>query len=292
MKHLTGRMMGAWLAMAPVWALAATAVEEQRPMAADGTIAVSNVSGAVAISTWDQAEFRLEAELGKHQELEISESGARVTIEVVQPEARKDWDEARLTLVVPVRASIVAEGVSADIEVSGSRGEHVSVESVSGDLEVGADSARVELSTVSGDIRFVGSAARSAAESVSGDIELRGVGGEVSISTVSGDATLLAGDVEEGRFESVSGTLELSLAAAEGGRITVESMSGDVRITLPASQQGEFQAQTFSGDIQSAFGAAEAAASGPGNRLRHRVGEGGARIRIESFSGDVQIGQK
>jgi DUF4097 and DUF4098 domain-containing protein YvlB len=292
MKFHTIRTGVLALAIFPALATAEGMIEERRDMAADGTVAVSNVAGLINISTWDQPEVRLVAELGTDQELEITENSQGLRIAVVNTGDGKEFDEANLKLVVPAEASIVAEGVSSDITVEGSRGKSVTAESVSGDVAVAAEVPRVELSSVSGDVEFKGSSMRTTVESVSGDIELEGISGEVSISTVSGDAKLGAGDINRGQFETVSGTMELAFSAPDGGKITVESMNGDVFLYLPEGQEAQFSAQTFSGDIESAWGEVKQESFGPGSHLKHTSGKSGAMVRVESFSGDIRIGHK
>jgi DUF4097 and DUF4098 domain-containing protein YvlB len=260
-----------------------------RAVATDATVKVSNVAGEIRISTWDRAEVQLKGTLGREQEVEVVESATGIQFEVRNIEGDDDYDEAFLQLVVPAGASIVAEGISADISVVGSVGDSVTAESVSGDVDVSAQAGRVELSSVSGDVTFQGATPRGSFETVSGDIDLEGVSGEVDVSTVSGDAVLRGGAVERAQLETVSGQLELDLALAAGGRLTAESMSGDVELTLPAGQQGEFNVQSFSGDIRSVYGEARDESFGPGSRLQHTEGDSGARFRIESFSGDVVI---
>lgn len=265
-------------------------VDITRSVASNASVEVSNVAGEIIISTWDKNEVHLRGSLGKDQELEVIESSSGIRFEVTNMGDDDDYDEADLEVHVPIGASLVAEGISADIEIAGSRGDSVVAESVSGDVLVQAEVGRVELSSVSGDIEFSGGAGRGTFETVSGDIEARGVSGEVSISSVSGDAFLQAGVLDRAQFETVSGTLELSLEMDAGGRLTAESMSGDVILTLPEDQEGEFNIQTFSGDIRSVFGAAKDESFGPGSQLRHVEGSSGAHFRIENFSGDVRIG--
>lgn len=274
------------LIAAPAWA---EPVDITRTVAADATVEVSNVAGEITISGWDRNEVRLTGSLGDDQEIKIRESSSGISFEVRNIDSQDDYEEANLEFRVPAGASIVAEGVSADIVISAINGAGIVAESVSGDVEVSAEVGRIELSTVSGDIEFTGRAGRGAFESVSGDIEASGVSGEVSVSTVSGDATLKAGLLERAQFETVSGNLELTLSLADGGRLTAEAMSGDVVLKVPAEQQGEFNVQTFTGDIRSDFGDVEDESFGPGSRLKHVVGGNGAQFRIENFSGDVRI---
>ncbi len=284
MKIVLGALV---LVCQPLWA---EEIEVSRDVAPDARVEVSNVAGEIDISVWDRNEVRLTGRLGQNQELETLEFSSGIRFEVSHIDNDDNYDETFLKLVVPSGASIVAEGISADIIVKGLNGGSVSAESVSGDVEVEAEVERVELSSVSGDVEFRGLAGRGSFETVSGDIVAHGISGEVSISTVSGDASLEAGMLERGQFETVSGNLELSLSLAAAGRVTAEAMSGDVQLTLPADQEGEFQVQTFSGDIRSVFGEAEDESFGPGSRLRHVEGSSGAQFRIESFSGDIRIG--
>ncbi len=135
----------------------------------------------------------------------------------------------------------------------------------------------------------MGSISRSSVETVSGDISLSGVHGEIEISTVSGDVSLIAKEVDRGRFESVSGDMKLDLAISDSGRLVSESMSGDVVLRLPEAQQAGFVIQTYSGDIRSDFGESVKFSKGPGSVLKYHEGNNGALIRLESFSGDIHI---
>lgn len=290
------RHLGVALALAalPGWALAGEAIDERADMAPNGKVTVINISGDIDISTWDRAELELTGELGDDSELRFDASGGDVRIEVETEDGGRfrGPESTDLVLRIPRGASLDVTGVSSDITIDDSRGEVIVAETVSGDVEVRAEATRVELSSVSGDVEFIGASPRTTVESVSGDIELEGLEGELEVNLVSGDVTLLGGAFDLGRFESVSGTLDLTLSVNPGGRITVETMSGDAILALPGGQEGEFRAQTFSGDIRSQFGSPQREKHGPGSNLKHVEGDGNALIRVESFSGDVRLGRQ
>ncbi len=274
-------------------AQASTAVDETRSVPADGRVQVENLAGSIEITGWDRNEVHITGELGDGvEELEIVESPTGVTVIVRNRENQRFVEETDLQLRVPAAARLIAEGVSADITVRDLDGGSLDIATVSGDIDVSARAQRVEIESVSGDVAFRGHASRIEVETVSGEIELAGVEGEVQASTVSGDVELEAGSVSIARFESVSGDVIASLEVTGGGRLSADSMSGDVRLTLPGSQQGEFSAQTFSGHIRSAFGKVDKGGRGPGRRLHHREGSGGAIIEVESFSGDIRIDRR
>jgi DUF4097 and DUF4098 domain-containing protein YvlB len=278
---------------APLTGFGGQDIDETRKMPEDGLVLVENVAGEVEFVIWDRSEVQVQGEAGDTvEEVEITANSKGVQVRVRNRDGGHRTDGTNLYLRIPESASIEADSVSADITVSGSRGESILVNTVAGDLEIEAHPQRLELSSVSGDVEFEGTSSRSTVETVSGEITLVGISGEVGASTVSGDVTVEAGETTRGRFESVSGDMTLTLSLAEGGRLSCDSMSGDVKLRLPASQQAEFTAQSYSGNISTDFGDSVRVSKGPGVVLKHREGDNGTHLRLESFSGDISIRRK
>ncbi len=277
-------------ATAPPAAWSSDEIDRTLEMPADGLVLVENLTGSIEFSTWDRAEAQVRGEAGDDvKEVEIKATSNGIQVRVHNRKNTRHIDGTDLYLRIPESASIEADSVSADITVTGSQGESIVLNTVSGDLEVEATPKRLELHSVSGDVEFEGSSARSTVESVSGEITLVGLSGENTVSTVSGDVSLEAGEISRGRFEAVSGDMTLELALGDGGRLTCDSMSGDVELLLPGSQEAEFTAQSYSGSISTDFGTSSHVARGPGEMLEHREGDNGAQIRLETFSGDISI---
>jgi DUF4097 and DUF4098 domain-containing protein YvlB len=276
-------------------ALASTAwggeeIQRTLEMPADGLVVVENLAGTVEFTGWDRNQVEVRGEAGDSvEEVEIKSTSKGVHVRIVNHKNQRHIDGTELFLHLPATASVEAESVSADISVHGMHGGSINLQTVSGDLEVEAAPQRIELQSVSGDVDFEGDTRRSSFESVSGDIEVVGAAGEVSAKTVSGNVSLEGGELAQGRFEAVSGDLDLTLAVADDGRVTCDSMSGDINLDLPAKQQAEFAAQSFSGNIHSDFGDSVRVSRGPGVMLEYRSGDNGAKIRLESFSGDISI---
>lgn len=270
-------------------ALAAQSVDESWDINADASISIENVAGKIEVEGWDQNKARLTGRLGDSvDELEIEATDSRLKINVSNRRSR-NVDSTDLLLMVPRGASVNATGVSADINISGLSNEKLTANSVSGDVTVDIESARVSIESVSGDVEFRGQTERISAESVSGDIDLSGISGEISATTVSGDMDLQAGLIENGKLETVSGDLTFTGELKGNARLTAESMSGDVEIYLPAAQSGLFKAESFSGRIRSDFGKVDQSKYGPGSHLKYTAGDGGAEIRVESFSGNISL---
>jgi DUF4097 and DUF4098 domain-containing protein YvlB len=290
MKELTRWSLGLLLMM-PALAVAADDIDSTQKMPGDGLVRVENLAGGVEFTTWDRDEVQVRGRVADDvEEVKIETTANGIRVEVRNKRNRRQVDPTYLHLKIPSGASIEAESVSADLSVSGSRGESVTLDTVSGDVEVEAMSTRIDIASVSGDVEFEGAAERISAESVSGDVVLIGVRTEVEASTVSGDVTLEGGIINNGRFETVSGEINLVLELADGGRLDCDAMSGDISLRLPADQQAAFTAQSYSGEINSEFGDPRRNSDSPsGQILKAKAGDNGARIRLETFSGDISI---
>lgn len=270
-------------------ALAEESIDQSWKVDAKVAVSVDNVAGEIEISGWDRNEAQLTGKLGDSvEELEINVTGSTLQITVINRDER-NIDSTALKLRVPKGAGIEVSAVSADINVANMENEKLTASSVSGDVEIEVTSQWVSIESVSGDVEFNGSTARISAESVSGDVELSGISGKIEATTVSGDMEIIAGLIESGKFEAVSGDITITGALSDSGSLSAESMSGDVEISLPASQSGLFKAQSFSGRISTSFGTVKHAKHGPGSHLKYVSGDSGAEIRVESFSGNIKF---
>jgi DUF4097 and DUF4098 domain-containing protein YvlB len=269
---------------------ARTNIEENRPIDPEARIQIDNMAGSIEISSWDKAEVELRGKLGDRvEELEIAETTGGLIIRVHNEDGQRRLDESHLLLRVPVTVNIEAESISADITIENLNNSSMIANSVSGDITIDATTEHLEVESVSGDVVFRGQSSRATIETVSGEIEVDGVEGEVRFTTVSGDLLFKGGSIAQGRFETVSGDLQMELSVAEGGRLNADSMSGDVILLLPGDQQADFSAQTYSGDIRTDFGSVASDQDNHGRSFSHRIGNNGASIRIESFSGDARL---
>jgi DUF4097 and DUF4098 domain-containing protein YvlB len=271
-------------------------IDERRPLKADARVEVSNVAGEITVEAWDKNELHLTGTLSEQVEkLEITGDASRLKIEVKLPRRTRNVEETILHLKVPAGITLEAEGVSADIAVRGVRGD-VEVSSVSGDVELRVGSKNVEARSVSGDVTVEAPAATTTrVESVSGDVTVRGASGEVRGQTVSGDVEVRARVARQVRIKSVSGDLELEAELAADAEVEAETMSGDVRLLVPRLPDVAIDLETYSGDI-------ERSELLPGYQGRRRSddrdhqgseysreGKGPGRVRLRTFSGDIEV---
>jgi hypothetical protein len=148
---------------------------------------------------------------------------------------------------------------SADVRIVG-RCRALDVTSASGDLTVVGDVAGdATVKTVSGTVRNDRVGGTFTCQTVSGDVEAGWIGGSAVARSVAGDLRL--GSLREGqaRFTSVSGDVEIGIAAGSFLDVDAGSVSGDLSSEVPlANVPGEpgdgptvvLRGRTVSGDLK------------------------------------------
>jgi DUF4097 and DUF4098 domain-containing protein YvlB len=194
-----------------------------------------------------------------------------------------------LDVRVPKGASLDVDVVSAPMNIDGIDGGSIKVNTVSGKARINARSPSVDADAVSGSLELAGSADKVALQTVSGDILAPNVGTEANLQTVSGRIHVSGGPWRRLNLSTVSGDVQLAGGVAPNGSYDVDSMSGDVQIQVPSNLSAIIKASTFSGDLRSDFGTVKKPEHGPGSELEATAGAGGAKMNVETFSGDLRI---
>ncbi len=230
-------------------------VNERRSVAPDALIELNLVAGTVKVTGWDKAEMELTGSLSDDQQkLEITGGKDRLKIEVKMPEKHHYSGGSDLVMRVP-------------------KGSKLDVETVSAPISVSDMTDRVQLN------------------SVSGDLDVKGSPREVKLNTVSGEIALEDGEsLENADFNSVSGSLTAHLRFRAGGTFSFNTVSGAISLRIPDKPSAEFEVSTFSGGISSDFGeAAKKSTFLPSEEMNFTLGSGGARVKVNSFSGPIKI---
>ncbi|HPF35684.1 MAG TPA: DUF4097 family beta strand repeat-containing protein [Candidatus Krumholzibacteria bacterium] len=290
----------ATLAIATVLLLAAapalagrTPIDETRKVDGDAVVRVDNLAGSITVTGWDKNEVQIRGELDeKADELRIDGGGDHLDIEVVYPKKKNlnIREGSVLTLRVPHGCSLELQGVSSDVEVRDLRGT-IQSSTVSGDVQIHGKPAAVKIASVSGEVTVEAESDEVSIESVSGRIEVRGARRSLEINLVSGDADVQAGELERLRFNAVSGDLDLRADPARNADWELDCHSGELTLELPGGLDADFDINLFSGDLHNDFGpkAERTSKFAPGKELRFTAGKGGARVEINTFSGDVRL---
>lgn len=273
---------------------AAQNLSRHATVAPDAAIEVSNIEGRVDVSAWERNEVELTARLESDEDrLEFTAGERQLRIKVERPKGRaKGAHDAVLTLRIPQGARLSVQTVSADIAVAGVKGEQ-RLNTVSGEVTTQAFDEPVTLRSVSGDGVISGNGGQAAVTvtSVSGSTRVDGIRGSFEGQIVSGDLNVDVAAAERLKIRSISGDVEARAELLPGARAELESVSGTMGLRIQAPVSAEFELESFSGDIDNCFGAQaqNRNARGSGRELRFTQGDGAARVRIKSMSGDITV---
>ena len=259
----------------------------------DGLVIVENIAGSIRVEGWDRAEVKITGTLGDDvEDLEVKAGGNKTRIKVEYPRKRGNIDAgADLVIMAPRGSSLEIECVSAPITVVGMAGD-VEAASISGDVEIGTEGRRVEAETISGTLTVAAARAEEVSvHSISGRLRAGGGRADVEARSVSAAIDLTFEAFTGLSVESISGDVTASGALDGDGGFDLDLHGGDVTLEVPGDVSADFRIETFSGDIENAFGqkARKTSKYTPGRSLEFSVGGGEARVRINTFSGDVVI---
>lgn len=262
----------------------------------DVRVDVEIVTGRIELRGIDANELRVRAK----GEIRVKESRHRVSVRA--PSAGwRPWAspaEVELEIELPRKSRITARTIGGGIKAENVDGE-LELHAANGAIEVEGAPEEAYLETMNAGIKFEGKRSEVVAKTLNGEIDLEGVSGEVQANTVSGKIRVEGEQIERAELRTMAGAIELESSLAKGARVSARSFSGPVKLRLPESTSARFDVQSYSGGVKSDFparldgdddgGDHHAFGHGPGRPFSFVVGDGDARISIESFSGGVEI---
>ena len=288
------------------------AVDESRPVNANGYVRINIVRGEVEIEGWDKNEVSVTGTLDESTEKFIFEvKGNDTTIAVKLPERLNSWccdRETDLVIKVPTQSNLVVSLVSAEAQVKNVHGglelgsvsgelrvenvsDRVRVTNISGEVSLRKVAGRARVKTVSGDIVASGGAGPGVFSSVSGSILVSDMHDELDLESVSGDIEVTRSHVRSVRANTVSGDVELAAEMQEGAIIECDTMSGSVRLVLGGKIDARFDVETSSGRIRNRITSDKPRASEyvRDETLRFTMGDGKGEVIASSGSGDISL---
>jgi DUF4097 and DUF4098 domain-containing protein YvlB len=189
-------------------------------------------------------------------------------------------------LTVPTWMPLDLGGMYAEISIEGTKAA-VKAQTLEGNITLRGGAESVSLSTVNGQIDVAGARGRVTLNAVSEDVLAADIQGDLTVESVSGDIDLRGIDAKSVDAQTVSGEIVFTGRIADGGTYSFLTHSGDVRLGIAQGVNATISVASGSGDISSSFDLRSERES----RRRHtyRLGNGGANIDIETFSGDVEL---
>jgi hypothetical protein len=232
------------------------------------TLEVSIPSGKIEAETVDGEETTILVDGDQRvlEQVEVRHDGSRAVVSLRKSKFGISFSFGDGGLVVRARvphgAGVQVKTASADTELTGHLGR-LDVNSASGDVRArGEITEDATVKTVSGDVMLEQVDGDLSVQCVSGDVQARAVAGSVDTKSVSGDIRLEALTAGNVRFTSVSGDVEIGIAAGSLLDVDAGSTSGDLSSEVPLASEppvGEDNAaaptvvlrgRTVSGDVR------------------------------------------
>lgn len=295
---LSVALVMALLAAAPVDAAERTS---DQVVAADprGIVEVSNVSGRIEVSGWDEPQVSVHAGLsGPATKVDVTSDHGRTTITVHSVGFQGfgfGGGGADLQIRIPRGSELDASGVSVDVISDGVLGIQ-RLKTVSGSIKADIAQADVEAKTVSGDVVLHGHGKPGELHitTISGSVRLDHGAGDIEVTTTSGDLYVQLDPGRSVRAHTISGEMVIQGKLAKDADVDGQTVSGDVQLHMSAEEGYQYEVSSFSGDIRNCFNAEPQRTSryGPGERLSGTREPGRARVRLKTMSGDVDLCDK
>ena len=253
----------------------------------NGVVDLSIVGGEIVVTGGTGRQVRIVAESERAQ-LRLEHTSNRITLRTERNRHRGGDTEYRIT--VPAGTRVIMASTSGELTARGTKGE-VEATTMSGDISITDASGDVLAETLSGSVEISGVTGDVSVQAVSADVSIERVTGAVEAESVSGEIILRNITSKSVSGVTVSGEVEFDGSIVADGRYKLSSHSGDVRVSLADAVNAIVSVSTFSGEIDSDF----PLTLEPGERrsnhqqFQFRIGSGGARIDLESFSGDIYL---
>jgi DUF4097 and DUF4098 domain-containing protein YvlB len=267
-----------------VHAQASRTVDRSFDLAPDGTVSLDSYKGRIDVETWDRDQVRVSVTIEGKKQADVDDTRIRFDSDADRLDIETDYDELEddhklfglftigsidrpstsYTLTVPRRATLAVDTYSATTTVA----------ELAGELRFDAYSARLSVARLDGALR---------ADTYSGDVEVGQAEGSIEVDTYSGrlQADSIAGPV---RFSTYSGSATLGFTTLADD-CSFDSYSGDVTITLPAETGAvvETEEDALETDLPVRL---ERVGD---DRIRATIGDGGPRLRFDTYSGTFSV---
>ena len=197
----------------------------------------------------------------------------------------------KLELRVPAGARVWAKSGSATIDVEDVTGG-LDLNVIGGSVHVVGSPHELTVEAMDGTVVVEGAPPWARLKTASGDITLGAGSEDAGLTTVSGSIRV-AGRYERLRVSSVTGPVDFNGEIVRGGSLDVDTHSGTIDLRLSPKTSADVDVATMSGKIENAFNkrAAIPGREGRGQELGFTTGDGGARIYVRSFKGNVRLSQ-
>lgn len=292
-----------WRPLALAWFVvlaAATSVESQqavetrRAVTPNASVRISGTFAALRIRGWNKDSVVITGTVPNDAHFAggfLAPAGSASPGAKFFVESQSGVPAGTLELRVPAGARVWAKAGSATIDAEGVSGG-LDLNVIGGSVHVVGSPRELTVEAMDGAITVEGAPPWARLKTASGDITLGNGSEDAAVTTVSGDIRV-AGQYERLRISSVTGPVNFTGDIVRGGSLDVDTHSGAIDLRLSPKLSADVDIATISGRIENGFNkrAPIAGREGRGQELGFTAANGGARVYIRSFKGNVRLSQ-
>ncbi|HMJ00060.1 MAG TPA: DUF4097 family beta strand repeat-containing protein [Gaiellaceae bacterium] len=225
-------------------------------------------------------ELEANPELEQEARIELRPRGEGHEVVVVVEERsgflRRNQNDVRVRVTLPLEADIEISTASADVEGRGQFGA-LEIQSASGDIgfdQVGKDA---DVNSASGDIKLARVEGAIAVNTASGDLDVGYLGADGKVRAASGDISI---DEAAASLKIQTASGDMQIGSVREGDVTLQSASGDIAVGVKKGSKVWIDARSMSGETSSDLEVSDTPSDGNGPLVE---------IRATALSGDVTV---
>src|SRR6185436_9765897 len=246
---------------------------------------INNFAGDVKIVAWDRDAVRVEADHSDRQSVDIRPGEQRL---IIRGNSRGNGMRSiDYTISVPRWMSITVNGNYTDVTMEGVGGD-VNVETTRGDINVDGGAGFISLKSVQGSISLSHAKGRIDIMNVNDDIHVADVSGDLTAGTTNGAITLERIDSSNVDAYTVNDDISYDGPIRDKGVYRLTSHNGAISLAVPDRTNATMSIRTYNGGFRATF---PVKVEDPNSRRRVSLtlGDGSARVEIETFNGSITL---
>jgi len=246
---------------------------------------VDNFAGDIKVRAWSKDALRIEASHSRRTRDDIDRSQSLIRLTAV---GRMMPGSVDYQLTVPTWMPLDLHGMSAEIDVDGTRAA-VSAKSINGDIKIRGGGEMITASSLQGQVEVEDAKGRVEVSSTNSGVKLRGISGDVQAESMNGMILLDKVSAKSLEASTVNGSIVFVGSIVSGGDYNLSTHNGTVMVGLPEKPDVAVTVSTFSGEFSSTFPIAIERGQRAGKRFSFILGDGSAKLELESFQGGVRL---
>jgi DUF4097 and DUF4098 domain-containing protein YvlB len=246
---------------------------------------VHTFTGDVTVKVWNRDAVRIEADHSDRQTVEIRPGDQSLVVRGrsrIGPMSSIDY-----TITVPAWMAVNVDGMGTDVTLDGV-GADVSVETTRGDVHVRGGSGFISVKSVQGSITIERAKGRIEAQTVNDSVHVSDTTGDLTLGTTNGSIVMERIDTANLDASTVNGMIAFDGPIRDKGSYRLTTHNGAVSMALPDKVNATLRVRTYGGSFRSTF-PLKLDNQDRQNRFTLTLGEGSARIELESFNGSIAL---